>query len=66
MRRPSSNVTTRPDFVAYYVNELPSLAPWLARNVLRCPLLTWTVRTPAQRARAAQHADQMIFEGFVP
>jgi hypothetical protein len=57
---------TRPDFVAYYVNELPSLAPWLARNVLRCPLLTWTVRTPAQRARAAQHADQMIFEGFVP
>ena len=57
---------TRPDFVAYYVDELPSLAPWLARNVLRCPLLTWTVRTAAQRARAAQHADQMIFEGFVP
>jgi glycerophosphoryl diester phosphodiesterase len=57
---------TRPDFVAYYVNELPSLAPWFARNVFRCPLLTWTVRTPAQRARAAQYADQMIFEGFVP
>jgi glycerophosphoryl diester phosphodiesterase len=57
---------TRPDFVAYYVDELPSLAPWLAHNVLRCPLLTWTVRTPAQRARAAQYADQMIFEGFVP
>ena len=31
-----------------------------------CPLLTWTVRTPEQRARAARHADQMIFEGFVP
>ncbi len=57
---------TRPDFVAYYVDELPSLAPWLARNVFRCPLLTWTVRTPAQRARAARFADQMIFEGFVP
>jgi len=57
---------TRPDFVAYYVDELPSLAPWLARNVFHCPLLTWTVRTPAQRARAAQYADQMIFEGFVP
>ena len=57
---------TRPDFVAYYVDELPSPAPWLARNIFRCPLLTWTVRTPAQRARAAQHADQMIFEGFVP
>ena len=57
---------TRPDFVAYYVDELPSLAPWLTRNILRCPLLTWTVRTPAQRARAGQNADQMIFEGFVP
>jgi glycerophosphoryl diester phosphodiesterase len=57
---------SRPDFVAYWVNELPSIAPWLTRNVLRCPLLAWTVRTPEQRARAARHADQMIFEGFVP
>jgi glycerophosphoryl diester phosphodiesterase len=57
---------SRPDFVAYWVNELPSVAPWLARNLFRCPLLTWTVRTPEQRARAARHADQMIFEGFVP
>jgi len=57
---------TQPDFVAYWVNELPSVAPWLARNVFRCPLLTWTVRTPEQRVRAARHADQMIFEGFVP
>jgi glycerophosphoryl diester phosphodiesterase len=57
---------TRPDFVAYWVDELPSVAPWLARNLLGCPLLTWTVRTPEQRARAARHADQMIFEGFVP
>jgi glycerophosphoryl diester phosphodiesterase len=57
---------SQPDFVAYYVDELPAFAPWLARNVFRCPLLTWTVRTPAQRARAARLADQMIFEGFVP
>ncbi len=58
--------TTRPHFVAYWVNELPSPAPWLARHVFGCALLTWTVRTPAQRARAARYADQMIFEGFVP
>jgi glycerophosphoryl diester phosphodiesterase len=57
---------SQPDFVAYSVNELPSMAPWLARNVFRCPLLTWTVRTVEQRALAARHADQMIFEGFVP
>jgi glycerophosphoryl diester phosphodiesterase len=57
---------TRPHFVAYWVNELPSLAPWIARNVFGLPLLTWTVRTPEQRARAARYADQMIFEGFLP
>jgi glycerophosphoryl diester phosphodiesterase len=57
---------TQPDFVAYWVDELPSPAPWIARNIFGRPLLTWTVRTPAQRARAARHADQMIFEGFRP
>jgi glycerophosphoryl diester phosphodiesterase len=57
---------TEPHFVAYWVDELPAAAPWIARNIFGCPLLTWTVRTPAQRARAARHADQMIFEGFVP
>ena len=57
---------TQPDFVAYYVDELPAAAPWLTRNVFGCPLLSWTVRTPEQRTRAARYADQMIFEGFVP
>ncbi|MGZ5873312.1 MAG: glycerophosphodiester phosphodiesterase [Bradyrhizobium sp.] len=57
---------TRPHFVAYWVNDLPAPAPWIARNVFGLPLLTWTVRTPEQRARAAQYADQMIFEGFQP
>jgi glycerophosphoryl diester phosphodiesterase len=57
---------TRPHFVAYWVDELPAAAPWIARNIFGLPLLTWTVRTPEQRARAAQNADQMIFEGFLP
>ena len=56
----------RPHFVAYLVDELPAVAPWIARNIFQCPLLAWTVRTPEQRARAARHADQMIFEGFDP
>jgi glycerophosphoryl diester phosphodiesterase len=56
---------TRPDFVAYRVDDLPTPATWLARTV-GVPVLTWTVRTPAQRARAADWADQMIFEGFRP
>ena len=57
---------TRPHFVAYWVDELPAAAPWIARNIFGLPLLTWTVRTPEQRAHAARHADQMIFEGFNP
>jgi len=57
---------TRPHFVAYRVDDLPAPAPWIARNLFGCALLAWTVRTPAQRARAAAYADQMIFEGFVP
>jgi glycerophosphoryl diester phosphodiesterase len=57
---------SRPHFVAYWVNELPAAAPWIARNIFGLPLLAWTVRTPEQRAQAARHADQMIFEGFLP
>jgi glycerophosphoryl diester phosphodiesterase len=57
---------TQPHFIAYSVDELPAPAPWIARNVFGCALLTWTVRTPEQRARAARYADQMIFEGFRP
>jgi hypothetical protein len=30
------------------------------------PVITWTVRTDDDRRRAAIHADQMVFEGFVP
>ena len=57
---------TRPHFVAYWVRDLPAFAPLFARNLLGKPLLTWTVRTAAERARAARWADQMIFEGFRP
>jgi glycerophosphoryl diester phosphodiesterase len=57
---------TRPHFVAYWIDELPAPAPWIARHIFSLPLLTWTVRSPEQRERAARHADQMIFEGFVP
>ena len=66
MRHLRHALRTRPHFVAYWVDELPAPAPWMARNIFGLPLLTWTVRTPKQRDRAARHADQMIFEGFRP
>ncbi|MCA0423102.1 MAG: glycerophosphodiester phosphodiesterase, partial [Proteobacteria bacterium] len=33
---------------------------------LGLPVMTWTVRTPEDVALASRHADQMVFEGFLP
>jgi glycerophosphoryl diester phosphodiesterase len=57
---------TRPHFIAYGVKDLPALAPLIVRTVFRLPLLTWTVRSKADRARAVRWADQFIFEGIRP
>jgi glycerophosphoryl diester phosphodiesterase len=59
-------LAARPRFLAYRVQDLSSPLPLVARHVLRLPLLTWTVRTFAERVRASRYADQMIFEGFRP
>jgi glycerophosphoryl diester phosphodiesterase len=59
-------LAARLQFLAYRVADLTSAPPLLARHVLRWPVLTWTVRSHEDRARAAAYADQMIFEGFRP
>jgi glycerophosphoryl diester phosphodiesterase len=59
-------VPARPQFVAYMVDNLPALAPWIARHILCLPLIAWVVRTEAERQRAARYADDIIFEGFRP
>lgn len=53
---------TRPDFIAYSVKDLPAAVPIVARRLFGRPLLTWTVRTEQDRAKAAAWADQIIFE----
>jgi glycerophosphoryl diester phosphodiesterase len=55
---------TRPDFVAYEVHGLPAPGPLVLKHVFGRPLLSWTVRTPAERQKAERWADQIIFEGF--
>ena len=57
---------TEPDFLSWRVRDLPSAAPFLCRHLGRLPVMTWTVRTEADRHRAVAHADQMIFEGLRP
>jgi|SRR5690348_10661682 len=56
---------SRPQFIAYSARDLPSFAPSVARRVFGLPILTWTVRSQAERARISPYADQIIFEHFI-
>jgi glycerophosphoryl diester phosphodiesterase len=55
-----------PHFIAYNVKDLPAPAPLLARGLFGLPLLTWTVREPADIRQARRWADQVIFENCRP
>jgi hypothetical protein len=51
----------RPDFLACDIRDLPSpLAARMRRQGK--PVLSWTIRSPDDQARAARHADQIIHE----
>ena len=52
----------RPDLLAYDVRDLPSRFAG-AQRARGLPLLTWTVRSPLLRERAAYFADAPIAEG---
>jgi glycerophosphoryl diester phosphodiesterase len=56
---------TRPDFLAYHVDDLPRCQISALRR-FGLPVLAWTVRTEEQRRRAAIYADAIIFEGLRP
>lgn len=52
-------------FVSYGISDLPALAPALAlARGLR--LITWTIRTRAELAKARRWTEQITFEGFDP
>jgi glycerophosphoryl diester phosphodiesterase len=51
----------KPDFVACDIRDLPTRFSTRARAA-GLPVLSWTVRSQDERARAAAHADQIIFE----
>jgi glycerophosphoryl diester phosphodiesterase len=56
---------TRPQFIAYSVNDMPAAMPTIAKR-LGLPVLAWTVRDAEQRQKAKHYADQIIFEGYRP
>jgi glycerophosphoryl diester phosphodiesterase len=57
---------TRPDFVSWRYLDLPCAATFLPRRFAGVPVMTWTIRSPEEAGRARPHADQIVFEGFVP
>lgn len=61
IERPLALWLARADFLAYDIRDLPSRFAARARR-RGLPVYTWTVRSEADRARAAAHADQIIFE----
>jgi glycerophosphoryl diester phosphodiesterase len=52
-------------FIAYDVAALPAFGPAFARRI-GLPVIAWTVRDEHTRSIAAQHADNIIFEGIRP
>lgn len=61
MERTCSLWTAKAEFLAYDVRDLPS--SFAARARARgLPVLTWTVRSEAQKQVAAREADQIIYE----
>ena len=61
LKRRLSLWRSKADFLAYDIRDFPSrFAESARRKGLK--VTTWTVRTMAERARAAEHADQIIYE----
>jgi glycerophosphoryl diester phosphodiesterase len=54
---------TRPDFLSFCVDDLPHPTPFLLRILQGSPVMAWTVKNAEQRRKAADWADQIIFEG---
>lgn len=56
----------RCDFTSYNVHHLPNAFVDWVREERHAPVISWTVRNPADVERSLLHADQMTFEGFAP
>lgn len=56
----------RPDFLSWSSADLPHAVPMLCREGIGMPVMTWTVRSAAERTWVASWVDQVVFEGFEP
>lgn len=56
----------QPDFLSWRVRDLPASTTFLRQASHGVPMMSWTVRTEEDRRIVHDHADQMVFEGFLP
>jgi glycerophosphoryl diester phosphodiesterase len=57
---------SRPDFISWNQKDLPSAGPYLCRAVIGIPVMSWTIRSQELADKVRPHADQIVFEGFLP
>jgi glycerophosphoryl diester phosphodiesterase len=57
---------TQPDFVSWRFLDLPCATTFLPRRLAGISVMTWTIRSREEADRVRPHADQIVFEGFVP
>ncbi len=60
------NFLTRPDFIAYNLNNADTFPFRFLRNVCRACTVAWTVRSEDDLEKAKKNFDVFIFEGFEP
>jgi glycerophosphoryl diester phosphodiesterase len=58
------NWASQPHFIAYDLRALPKFSTTLAQCAFNIPLITWTVRSPADQTKAKDCADNYIFDPF--
>jgi glycerophosphoryl diester phosphodiesterase len=70
LRRAMANLLhfprTQPDFLSWNHLDLPCAAPFLCRHLRHMPVMAWTVRDAQTGKAVLDHADQIVFEGFLP
>lgn len=60
------NVLSRPDFIAYRLEDRDSLPARISDKVFRAHQVSWTVRSQADLLKAEAAGAVVIFEGFIP
>ncbi|MBU6229355.1 MAG: glycerophosphodiester phosphodiesterase [Cyanobacteria bacterium REEB459] len=58
------NWISQPHFIAYDLQALSKRCTTVLRDIFHIPLITWTVRSQDDQARAQHYADNYIFEPF--